>query len=199
MIHLFYTFTLLLAPRYLYRGVAWIKAAPWIISGFGLLTMYFYMNPSSVFLYIVCIFGFLLQVTQFIACVLPKETEISFIFKPFEKRMIPNLLAKIDLTNPNARLDTIYGPPLTIPSSITGQCPAIVRYGSQAVKIQQPQPIQQQTAPYFQPSAPASSVSVSNAEELPPAYAPPVYQQLTTNYSEKSSFTHEKSRYDIKK
>jgi uncharacterized membrane protein YcgQ (UPF0703/DUF1980 family) len=197
MIHLLYTATLLLAPRFLYRGTVWIKTLPWIISSACLFTVFFFINSYSVFGYIYCILGFILQLIQYIVCVLQEEPKISFIFKPFEKQMIPNFLAKIDLTDPNSRLDTIFGPPLAIPSSIPGQSPAIIRYGSQAVKIQPQQPIQQQSTPYYQHSTPASS-SVSVAEELPPAYAPPIYE-MTTNYSDKSSNDSEKTQFDMKK
>ena len=194
-IHLFYTAILLLAPRFLFRGIVWIKAIPWIISSASLFIIYLFMNPSGLFKYCYCFLGFLLQLVQYIVCVLQEETKISFIFKPFERRMIPNLLEKIDLSDPNARLDTIYGPAITIPSKIPGQRPAVVRYGSQAVKIQPQIPIQQQdqSDAYFQPSTP----SVSVTEKLPPAYAPPIYE--ATINSENISFNYDKSQYDIKK
>ena len=152
------------------------------------------MNPSGLFKYCYCFLGFLLQLVQYIVCVLQEETKISFIFKPFERRMIPNLLEKIDLSDPNARLDIIYGPAITVPSNIPGQRPAVVRYGSQAVKIQSQVPIQQQhqSDAYFQPSTPHVSIY-----EAAPAYALPIYE--ATINSEKSSFSYDKSQYDIKK
>lgn len=107
--------------------------------------------------------------------------------------MIPNLLAKIDLTDPNAQLETVYGTPVTIPSSVTGQRPAVIRYGSQAVRVQAPQnAINLQPANSFDDFPKTSSSPFP--EDLPPAYAPPAYET-----SKDSAFFDDKSRYDIKK
>lgn len=114
--------------------------------------------------------------------------------------MIINLLAKIDLGDPNTGLGTIYGPPITIPSTIPGQRPAVIRYGSQAVKIQPQFPIQQmhQATAFFQPSTPAAATSVSVSEEFPPAYTPPAYES-NINSGDSSLNDDDKSQYDIKK
>lgn len=111
------------------------------------------------------------------------------MFKPFERRKIPNLLAKFDLTDPNAKLETVFGPPISIPSIFPGQEALTIRYGSQALKVQPQQSLNEKQFV-------TSSSTVPN--ELPPAYSPPEHE-TSTNSSSYNSLTDDKSQYDIKK
>ena len=115
--------------------------------------------------------------------------------------MIPNLLAKMDLSDPNARLDTIYGPPVTIPSGISGQRPTVIRYGSQAIRIDHQTPVHVQQPQTTESAGVISTPSPLHTPiEMPPSYAPPVYE-APQNSSEKVSqtFTNDNSQYDVKK
>ena len=94
----------------------------------------------TAFIWSYSVIGFALQLLQYVICVIETENDLSIVFKPFEKCYLPNSLAKIDLSDPNAALDSYFGPPVSIPSVISGQRPVLIRYGSQATKttVQQP-------------------------------------------------------------
>lgn len=171
-----------------------------------------------------CTSVFIIQLIQFIICVIPEETPISFLFKPYNKVMVPNLLAKIDLLNPNADLDSIFGPPVMIPSGIAGQQPTIIRYGSQATNVSlnisqpiistpQPQPqivypsekslysaspVPSMSPPVpFQYSAPASpSYNTSSPHQFIPQYP----SELPPSYeSSTPQEFQDKSKFDSKR
>lgn len=156
-VHFFFTIALLIAPRFLYKGYVWLKAAPWIISSLTLFFFYYCMTLKGSLNIAYIIVGGVLQVTQFVFCVLPWETPVSFLFKPFEMVLVPNMMAGINLNDPNFALDSIYGPALQVPSTIPGQKPVTIRYGSQATKI-----------PQYPPSEAPKSYDMSDA--------PPVYE-----------------------
>lgn len=118
------------------------------------------------------------------------------------------MLAQIDLTDPNAKLESAFGPPVKVASPIPGQEPTIVRYGSQARNVLHQQPIEI-------PSEKSSySYSVNSASVSPspsPVYAqtpqfaqfdsisPPSYESTLPSYESIPSIPNEKSQYDIKK
>ena len=69
---------------------------------------------------------------QYAICIIESELSISFLFKPFEKKILPNALAKVNLADQNINLDDYFGPAIVISSAFPGQKPSIIRYGSQA-------------------------------------------------------------------
>lgn len=69
---------------------------------------------------------------QYAICIMESEQSISFLFKPFEKKILPNAFAKINLADQNLNLDDYFGPSILISSAFPGQRPSIIRYGSQA-------------------------------------------------------------------
>lgn len=167
-----YTLIFLVAPRFLYKGTVWLKASPWIISTAGLFIIFLLAETPSFEKYIYCISGLLAHLAQFFICIMETETPISFLLKPFEKVMVPNLLGKINLSDPNADLNTIFGPPVQVSSQIPGQRSAIVRYGSQAIKknkyplaqslIQVPLPSYQQQQQLSAQNPPSYSNQIQN-------------------------------------
>ena len=88
------------------------------------------------------------------------ELPVSFIFKPFEKRMAPNFIAKINLNDPSVSLDMVFGPPIPFKSNDSRQNAPIIRYGSQAVGSQ------------FSSAFEVTTDSVVGHEEAPPVYSP---------------------------
>lgn len=162
LIHAFYTIFLLVAPRFLFKGTVWLKSSPWIITSTSLFALYFFMEARTIEKLFYCIMGFLLQLIQFIVCIMEPETPVSFVFKPFEKEMLPNLLGNINLSDPNAELNTLFGPPVRVSSNVPGQRSAIVRYGSQAVKSHTRVQVQQSandysaSPPFYSPQTPPS-------------------------------------------
>lgn len=105
---------------------------------------------------------------------------MSFLFVPYEMERVPNLLANIDLTDPNASLEMLYGPPVVVPSGIAGQSPAIIRYGSQAIRTTHQQPIVINHQKVESKSSPLSSPP-SFGSDNPPDYEPPAYSFETGN------------------
>lgn len=132
IVHFVYTIVLLVAPRFLYRGTVWLKTSPWILSSLGVSVILCCFIKFSLSRLITCASLSFLQILQYSICVTELEQPISFLFKPFEKKIILNFLAKVNLTNQNFNLDDYFGPPIIIPSTYPGQSPSIIRYGSQA-------------------------------------------------------------------
>jgi hypothetical protein len=200
LIHLFFTISLCVAPRFLFKGPVWLKALPWIISSgtlfalFGLMTKF---SRAWDLAYIIVGFGF--QMVQFVVCVLPVETPISFLLKPFVMVKVPNLMGKINLNDPNFALDSVYGPPLKVPSEIAGQNPITIRYGSQAIQMPQ----------YHKAPSYTDSVDQMASSEAPPNYEFVVpsensVQQSTNSGNESSDnskffYQNEKTQFNDKK
>ena len=201
IIHIVYTFVFLLAPRFLYRGKVWLKTLPWIISSFGLFLNYYFFQKLSGLKLIYCIFWVFLQSLQYIVCVLSSESALEVVFKPFSMTKVPNMLSNIDLTDPNANLESAFGPPIKVPSPIFGQAPTISRYGSQArnviqngVEIRMTDNVQQ-GSPLVQLSAPSASPLPPFAQT--PQASPPVYSNNLPSYGS-ISHQNEKPRFNEK-
>ena len=117
---------------------------------------------------------------------------------------VTNMLAQIDLTDPNAKLESAFGPPVKVASPIPGQEPTIVRYGSQARNVLHQQPIEvpSEKSAY---SANSASVSPSPVYAQTPQFAqydsmsPPSYESTLPSYESIPTIPNEKSQYDIKK
>lgn len=110
------------------------------------------------------------------------------------------MLAKIDLTDPNANLETAYGPPVQVPSPIHGQAPTIIRYGSQARNVLRQQSGEisvDESVPvnpiYHQAEKPTSGTQPSST-------APPAYTSNLPSYdSDPNSRQNGKAQYTEKK
>lgn len=168
-----------MAPRFLYKGsIIWLKASPWIISSATLFGFFLFASrDKSPEIYAHCILGFLIQLIQFIVCIIKSETPVSFLLKPFENEVTPNLLGSINLSDPNADLNSIFGPPVSVPSGVPGQRSPIVRYGSQAVKSGK--------GKQYQANA-SANYSSTFASQSPPSY--PVETNSNSASSSKSNF-----------
>lgn len=209
MVHFFYTSIMVAAPRFLYRGLSWLKALPWIVSSASLFATFLLLDEHPIWVWVACSAAFLIQLVQFIVCVIKKETAISFLFKPFEKVLVQSLLAKIDYKNPNSGLDSFFGPPIVIKSVIPGQAPSIVRYGSQAaatigkpntdnsiININEEQFASEK--PAFAPADFPMPPPQSQQDELP-AYQPPEYSPSTEPTDQNNTNFPEKFQFDLKK
>jgi len=118
------------------------------------------------------------------------------------------MLSKIDLSDPNANLETAFGPPVQVPSPIAGQAPTVIRYGSQArnVLLQQPAEVLVESPLGQVPASPSPSEKQSiNSTSAPfaqtPQFSPPAYSGSIDNLPAYDSIPHqnEKLQFSDKK
>ena len=163
--------------------------------------IFFFCGPLDNVKLIYCVSGFALQFLQFLVCVIPIESFLAAIFKPFCVLKVRNMLSKIDLIDPNAKLESAFGPAIRVASPISGQEPTIIRYGSQARNVLHQQPIETSNSLLVQVQQ--QSISTTSVSPLPPyvqtpndSVSPPPYCIESTSYEYSRS---EKSQFDIKK
>lgn len=168
----------------MYRGLVWLKISPWIISGLGTSALYVIYGEPDIWRIIYVCLASIVQVAQYITFIIEYDIPISFLLKPFERLVIPNMLAKFQLGDPNANLDACFGPVIVLPSKDLTKGPVLIRYGSQAVSnlapqiptykdVPQPTPIHQYNQPQPQPQ---------------PQLQPPQYQNQYENQSYQNQY-----------